>query len=75
MYDVTSCLVRCSFRGEGSAQPLWYLQLVATTAVVGTHPTGMHSCCTCNGFEIRDYFWEKLMGEDDILYTNHLAGK
>ena len=27
----------------------------------------------CNGFEIRDYFWEKNVG--DILFTNHLVGK
>ena len=29
----------------------------------------------CNRFEFRDYFWEKHMGEDDVLFTNHLVGK
>ena len=31
-------------------------------------------CAVCNGFEIRDYFQEEHVGEDDILFTNHLVG-
>ena len=27
--------------------PTWYWHLVAATAAVGTHPTGMHSCWWC----------------------------
>ena len=29
----------------------------------------------CNGFEFRDYFQEKHMVEDNVLFTNHLAVK
>ena len=39
----------------------------------GTHPTGMLSCY-CNGFEIT-FVSEKHMVGDDVLFTNHLAGK
>ena len=34
-----------------------------------------NNCNKCNGFEIRDYFQEIHVGEDDILFTNHLVGK
>ena len=40
-----------------------------------THTVVSFNLALCNGFKIRDYFQEKHVGEDNILFTNHLVGK
>ena len=35
---------QCGIRQEVLSYTLWYWHLVAATAAVGMHPTGMHSC-------------------------------
>ena len=55
--------------------------IMCYTASYAMHPlhtthTMLHTCptCYCNGFEITSVL-EKHIVEDDILFTNHLAGK